>query len=305
MEAKRPFSLDSRVFVEDRSLFGTVGAVLTDQGWVCIDTPADPLEAEGWRQALQAIAPVPIRAVIYTDAGRDRVLGTAVLLGERAGLVVAHHQAFERLKSHGEIGRQQMVDLLINVGLAESAEILTRTPLRLPNLTFSDRLVLRFGSPTLILQSAEGPSKGQIWVHIPEHAVVFVGDTVTLNAHPNVADPEADLERWLEQLKRLRSGRVASRIVPGRGPVVTPEGVAPVADYLKAFLKRVKTLAAAARKVELGPEVNRFLSYFPVPEYERERVQRRLRSALERLLEQYGAKEKTHRETKAKTSKKK
>jgi hypothetical protein len=38
------------------------------------------------------------------------------------------------------------------------------------------------------------------------------------------------------------------------------------------------------------------MAYFPVPEYERERVQRRIRSALERLLELYAAGKKAPKE---------
>ncbi|MCS6964900.1 MBL fold metallo-hydrolase [Thermoflexus sp.] len=285
LEEKLPLSLDARIFVEDQLYFSTVGAVRTERGWVCIDTPADPLHAAWWRQTLKTIAPLPILAVIYTDAGRDRVLGTAILMEERPGLVIAHHQAFDRIKSHGEIGRQQVMDALINVGQSESAELLNRTPLVLPNLTFSDRLILNFGSPVLILEHVDGASPGQIWVRIPEHDVVFVGDTVTLNAHPNLS--EADLERWLEQLRQLHAGRVARRVIPGRGPLVEPKGVSPVLDYLKTLLKRVKTLAGGRRKVELGPLVNEFMAYFPVPEHDRERIQRRIRLSLERLLELY------------------
>lgn len=291
LEEKPPLSLDSRVFVEDRLHFSTVGAVRTDRGWVCIDTPADPLHAAWWRRTLQAIAPMPILAVIYTDGNRDRVLGSAILFEGRPGLVIAHHQTFDRIKGHGEIGRQQMVDTLINLGQSESAEILARTPLILPNLTFSDRMLLNFGGPTLILEHMDGASPGQIWVRIPEHDVVFVGDTVSLNAHPNLS--EADLERWLEQLRRLEAGEVARRVVPGRGPLVDPSGVSPVAEYLKALLKRVKALAGLRRKVELAPIVNEFMAYFPVPEHDRERIQRRIRMAIERLLELYGEGKKT------------
>ncbi len=285
LEEKPPLSLDSRIFIEDRLHFSTVGAVRTDQGWVCIDTPADPSHAIWWRQTLKAIAPLPVLAVIYTDANRDRVLSTAILLEDRPGLVIAHHQTFDRIKSHGEMGRQQVMDWLINMGQSESAELLTRTPLVLPNLTFADRLILHFGSPMLILEHMDGASPGQIWVRIPEHDVVFVGDTVTLNAHPNLS--EADLERWLEQLQQLRAGRVAHHIVPGRGPLVEPEGVSPILHYLKTLLKRVKTLAGSRRKVELGPLVNEFMGYFPVPEHDRERIQRRIRLAIERLLDLY------------------
>ncbi|MBO9362653.1 MAG: MBL fold metallo-hydrolase, partial [Thermoflexus sp.] len=283
MEETRPFLLDSSILVEDRLHFVTVGAVRTERGWICIDTPADPLHAAWWRQTLQSIAPTPILAVIYTDATRDRVMGTPFLLEWKPALIIAHHHVFDRLRGHGEMGRQQLVDLLISIGQTESAEQLVRAPLMLPNLTFSDRLVLKFGAPTVILEHVGGASPGQIWVRIPEHDVVFVGDAVTLSAHPNLG--EADLERWLGQLEQLRAGRVAARIVPGRGPLASPADLAPLLDYLKALMRRIRALAASSRKPELGALINEFMAYFPVPEYERERVQRRIRSALERLLE--------------------
>ena len=294
MEETRPFSLDSRIFVEDRLHFATVGAVRTEQGWICIDTPADPLHAAWWRQALQSIAPMPILAVIYTDATRDRVMGTPFLLEGKPALIIAHHHVFDRLRGHGEMGRQQLIDLLISLGQTESAERLAHAPLMLPNLTFSDRLVLKFGAPAVILEHVDGASPGQIWVRIPEHNVVFVGDTVTLSTHPNLG--EADLERWLEQLEQLRAGRVARHIVPGRGPLASPSDISPLLDYLKALMRRVRALAASSRKPELGALIAEFMAYFPVPEYERERVQRRIRSALERLLELYAAGKKAPKE---------
>lgn len=299
LEGKPSFSLGSRVFVEDRLSFSTVGAVRTERGWVCIDTPADPIHAEQWRQALQAIAPLPIIAVIYTDAGRDRILGSAILLEGKPGLIVAHHQTFDRIRSHGEMGRQQVVDVFIDLGQSDAAERLARTPVLLPNLTFSDRLILRFGSPTLILEHVDGASPGQIWVHIPEHHVVFVGDTVTLNMHPNLG--EAELEQWLEQLERLQAGRVARYVVPGRGPLVEPQGIAPFTDSLKTLLRRVKDLAKSRRRDELPALISEFLESFPVPEYERERIQRRVRISIERLFEAY-VEEKEKKRAKSKKS---
>jgi cyclase len=55
----------------------TVGAVLTREGWVIIDTPPMPSDAQMWRRELAQISNQPIQYLISTDAQRERILGNA------------------------------------------------------------------------------------------------------------------------------------------------------------------------------------------------------------------------------------
>src|SRR5512139_866269 len=78
-----------QIYVETGYALVTVGAVLTEAGWVCIDTPPYPRDARAWKAALQAISPLPFKYVINTDHHRDRILGNALF----EGMVVAQEHA--------------------------------------------------------------------------------------------------------------------------------------------------------------------------------------------------------------------
>ncbi len=277
--------LTPHVFVESGYRGCTVGAILTPQGIVCVDTPLLPADARHWRARLAGLSDQPIVYTIYTDGHRDRVLGQQWL----GGMVVAHEATWEKLRSYGDAMRQQVVEFLMHHGAPEAAEELSRhLQLALPQLTANHDgvLTLHLGKPQIVVRPVGGATPGSVWVELPDQGVVFAGDVVTQRTHPFMS--EASTLQWLERLAELRDANYfATKIVPGRGGSYRRADTQKVTDYLTDMRARVRKIMTERRgkfdSAELLPE---FLNRFPIPNDEHERVQRRIRTGLERVYEE-------------------
>jgi glyoxylase-like metal-dependent hydrolase (beta-lactamase superfamily II) len=277
--------LTPHVYVESGYRGCTVGAILTPQGVVCVDTPLLPADARSWRSQLATLTDLPILYTLYTDGHRDRVLGQQWL----GGLVVAHEATWEKLRSYGDAMRQQVVEFLSHHNAIEAAEELARhLQLGLPSLTVSDggSLTLHLGKPQIVIRPVGGATPGSVWVELPDQAVVFTGDLVTTSTHPFMS--EAHTAKWLERLSELRDPNYfATKMVPGRGGGYKRSDTQKVVDYLTEMRKRVREMMTERRgkfdPAELLPE---FIDRFPIPGDEHERVQRRIRTGLEKVYEE-------------------
>jgi glyoxylase-like metal-dependent hydrolase (beta-lactamase superfamily II) len=277
--------LTPQVFVESGYRGCTVGAIVTPIGVVCVDTPLLPAEARHWRARLAELTRQPIAYTIYTDGHRDRVLGQQWL----GGMVVAHEAAWEKLRSYGDAMRQQVIEFLLHHGAPEAAEELSRhLQLGLPQLTVSNggTLTLQVGKPKIVVRPVGGATPGSLWVELPDQGVVFTGDVVTQSTHPFMS--EATTTIWLERLAELRDANYfATKIVPGRGHGYRRADTQRMTNYLGEMRRRVRQLMTERRSkfdaAELLPE---FLGWFPIPNDEHERVQRRIRAGLERVAEE-------------------
>ncbi len=277
--------LTPQVVVESGYRGCTVGAIVTPSGVVCVDTPLLPSDARHWRARLAGLSNQPIVYTIYTDGHRDRVLGQQWL----GGMVVAHEATWEKLRSYGDAMRQQVVEFLTHHGAPEAAEELSRhLQLGLPQLTVSDGgvLTLHLGKPKIVVRPVGGATPGSVWVELPDQGVVFAGDVVTQRTHPFMS--EASTAHWLERLAELRDPNYfATKIVPGRGGGYRRADTQKVVDYLTDMRARVRKIMTERRgKFDAAELLPAFLDRFPIPNDEHERVQRRIRTGLERVYEE-------------------
>jgi cyclase len=280
--------LTPQVFVESGYRGCTVGAIVTPLGIVCVDTPLLPADARRWRARLAELSSQPIVYTIYTDGHRDRVLGQQWLGGQ----VVAHEATWEKLRSYGDAMRQQVIEFLTHHGTPEAAEELSRhLQLGLPQLTVSNggALTLHLGKPKIVVRPVGGATPGSLWVELPDQNVVFAGDVVTQSTHPFMS--EANTMVWLERLAELREPNYfATKIVPGRGGGYKRADTQKAIHYLADMRARVRQIMTERRGKFEAPElVPEFLNRFPIPDDEHERVQRRVRTGLERVYEELKA----------------
>jgi glyoxylase-like metal-dependent hydrolase (beta-lactamase superfamily II) len=277
--------LTPHVFVEPGFRGTTVGVILTPQGAVCVDTPLQPVDARRWREQIAALTPLPVLYTIYTDGHRDRVLGQQWLGGQ----IVAHEATWEKLRSYGDAMRQQAVEFLAHHGAPAAAEELARfLKLGLPQLTLGNgsRLILHIDKPRIMIRAVGGATPGSLWVELPDQGVVFTGDLVTQNTHPFMS--EAITALWLERLAELQAeGYFAAKIVPGRGNNYKRTDVHKTQGYLTDMRTRIRALMTERRgKIDPAELLPEFVSRYPTPSGEHERVQRRVRTGLERVYEE-------------------
>jgi cyclase len=286
--------LSPNVYVETGYRGSTVGAIITPIGVICVDTPLLPADARHWRQQIAQLTKQPIAYLIYTDGHRDRVLGHQWL----GGLPVAHETTWEKMRSYGDALRQQVVEYLTHHGAPEAAsEISQHLQLGLPQITVSDSgtVTLHMAKPRVTIRPVGGANSGSVWVELPDQGIVFAGDLVTLNTHPFMSESTSAV--WLERLAELRDpDYFATKIVPGRGTTFRRTDSQKVTDYLTDMRTQMRQMLTARRgkfdAAELAPN---FIDRFPSPADEHERVQRRVRTGLERVAEEIKAEKRRRR----------
>ncbi|MFN8597672.1 MAG: hypothetical protein U0559_16000 [Anaerolineae bacterium] len=286
--------LTPNVYVETGYRGSTVGAILTPIGVICVDSPLLPADARHWRQQIAQLTHQPIVYLIYTDGHRDRVLGHQWL----GGMPVAHEATWEKMRSYGDALRQQVVEFLSHHGAPEAAdEIARQLQLGLPHLTVSDNgsLTLHTAKPRVIVRPVGGANTGSVWVELPDQGVIFTGDLVTLNTHPFMA--EANTAAWLKRLAELGDANsVYTKIVPGRGSSFRRTDMQKVTDYLTDMRVQVRKMLVERRgKFDAAELMPQFLDRFPIPAGETERVQRRIKTGLEKVTEELKAEKKSRR----------
>ena len=113
--------------------------------------------------------------------------------------------------------------------LADAASI-QLTP---PNRTFEEKLPFPGQREACLRTFGSGHTESDAVLHLPHEGLLFAGDLIVVGTHPNLTS--GDPEHWLtvlEEIERLRP----ERIVPGHGPVASPEAIESVRDYLRTLL---------------------------------------------------------------------
>ena len=258
----------------------TVGAVLTDEGVICIDTPTRPVDARRWRQKLAQLSKAPIRYVINLDHHRDRITGNQWFEAP----ILAHDLTAERVRALSDQMKGGFAEAGADVDLVSVSD-LNGVRLIPPQVTISDRLLLLKGGVEIHLVHRPGSTAGAIWVEFPREQVVFVGDAVASRVPPFMQD--ANLDQWLEALAGLQKVKYPARhIIPGRGGPLAKKSIKPAADFLKLVRRKVEALARANKsRAAAAALAEDLLDYFTVPLTLREHYTRRLRSGLEHVYD--------------------
>ena len=269
------------IFVETGYRRVTVGAILTDDGFVLIDTPPYPEDAWHWRERLATIADRPVLAIILTDGHRDRLLGNS-WFGTR--VIVAHEDTLNRASNLPPTFLDSAIDALATDVVER--EQLAGVRLMVPGVGFSHRMQLRYGGWEIPLLSMPGPMSGSLWVHLPEQRILFAGDSISIGEPPYISSSRT--KDWLESLTVLRRSRFpADQIVTGRGPVVDKSATEETSNYLRLARRRVQSLYRAGRpRADTTTIVPELLALFPHDPEDTDALQKRIKSGLDRIYEE-------------------
>jgi cyclase len=272
------------VYIETSFRRVNVGAILTHAGFVLIDTPPYPEDALIWRNRLVEHSNQPILAIVNTDCHVDRILGNGWF---DARVIVAHDDTIARLENLPSSFLDSAIDTLAHNFVERSS--FSGAQLKIPTVGFTYRMHLRYGGRNIPLLAMPGPTTGNLWVHLPEQRIVFVGDSVIADQHPYISS--SSTKSWLDGLTILRRSRFAADwIVPGRGPLVGKEATEPVSNYLRLARRRVQSLYRAGRpRADTSTLVPELLELFPYHESDLEQIQRRIKAGLDRIYEEIKA----------------
>jgi glyoxylase-like metal-dependent hydrolase (beta-lactamase superfamily II) len=159
-----------------------------------------------------------------------------------------------------------------------------------PEISFDDSLTLICGSREIELLGRPSASTGSAWVIFPEDQVLFAGDTIVVGVHPYMEDCIS--KAWLDALNEIRRRFEGWHIVPGRGPLTNISATEPVSEYVRVARRRVASLHRAGRpRSETASLLGELLEMFPVPQNQREAIQRRTKMGLDTIYDEYKASE--------------
>ena len=270
------------IYVESGFMGVTVGAIVTAEGIICIDTPTSPADARRWRLKLAQLSDKPVQFIINLDHHRDRVLGNPWFEAP----VVAYALTYERVRLFPESFKGGFSEAGADADLAPDLAGVRVVP---PQLTFTDRMTLVKGGHEIHLVHRPGVTPGALWVELPAQQIVFTGDAVTDGLPPFMQD--ANLAAWLGNLAELQKKKFPARVVvPGRGAPTDKEGVKAVEDFLKVVRRKMESLVRTRKtRSDAAALAEDLLEYFTVSNALREHYTRRLRAGLEHVYDTLAA----------------
>jgi cyclase len=269
------------VSYEDAYCSGNVGLVMTNEGAVLIDSPMLPKEAWEWLRKITAIARKGIAMLISTDYKVERVLGNCFF---PATVNIAHQLAWAELQRYDEPFLQRYISHYKDCD-AGTVSDLTKARVVLPELTLTADMTVYKGGRTFRLIYAGGHTPASIMVHLPEERVLFSGDVVVNGEHPSLA--QANSMRWLHALEIIRNLDNLNVIVPGRGQPCDLATTEVLSNYINQMREQVYQCYTDGYTRRETVDRVRMHAFFPVASGKREEAERRIRSSVERVYDEF------------------
>ncbi len=231
------------VFTSELYAQVTAGAIVTNEGTVVIDTLPFPRETREMIDFLRGESKRGIRYVIDTHHHADHVYGN--YLFEEAD-IISGERCREVMRKSGEKNLAEA-----KAQTPELAEVV----LRLPNLTFPDKMTLHLGDRVMRLMPLLGHSQDGIGVYVEGEKILFAGDAVMPLPYIFWGD-RVTLQDTLRTIKEMN----LENIVQGHGEVLLKGEINETLDasiaYLDCIFEKVKAkLATRTSKERLINEI--------------------------------------------------
>jgi glyoxylase-like metal-dependent hydrolase (beta-lactamase superfamily II) len=220
------------------SFGANAGIIIGKDGVVVVDTMTSAKEAQRFIKDIRSITDKQIKYVVNTHHHLDHSLGNSEFM-KLGAVVIAQEDCRKEA--------QKDVDTILKraLGYGFTAEALEGTAVVLPTLTFTDKVTIELGDRTVEL-IYPGPSHtaGSSFVLVPDVKVLFAGDALFTNFHPNIRD--ADVDGWIKSLDKIAALDV-QKIIPGHGPISGKQDIADMKQYLIVFDTKAKELSAKSQ----------------------------------------------------------
>lgn len=229
------------IYVFQSELYAQVnaGAIVTDEGTVVIDTLPFPRETREMVEFLreESRSKRGIRYVINTHYHADHVYGN-YLFPEAD--IISSERCREVLRKSGEKSLNEA---------RQSNPELAEVVLRLPNLTFPDKMTLHLGDRVLRLMPLPGHTLDGIGIYVEGEKILFSGDAMMTLPHIYWGDRET-LINTLNLIKEMN----VENIVQGHGDVLLKgeidESIENAIAYLNCIYERVRAKVATRTSKE-------------------------------------------------------
>lgn len=215
------------VFTSEAYAQVTAGAIITSEGAIVIDTLPFPRETREMIDFLNGETSRGIRYVINTHHHADHVYGNYLF---KDADIVSGDRCREVMRKSGEK----------NLAEAKSqTPELAEVHLRLPNITFPDKMSLFLGDRVMRLIALPGHTADGIGVYVEGDKILFAGDAVMPLPYIFWGD-RAVMQETLRTIQQLN----IESIVQGHGDVLLKgeidETLESSITYLECIMEKVK-----------------------------------------------------------------
>ena len=197
----------------------------------------DPINADAakWLKAeLAQRFQQPVRYLVYSHDHADHISGGEVFAD--TAIVVAHQNA--RATIIGE-----------------------KRPTAVPQVTFSDRMVIELGGTVAELTYVgKNHSDNSLVLRFPRERILFAVDFIPVNSYSFRDFPDAYMPEWIESLQRVEMMDF-DVLAPGHGPLGTKANVIMFREYLQDL--RVEVV----RYTREGKSVDEMKQLITLPKY--------------------------------------
>jgi cyclase len=223
------------------SFAANAGIIIGKDGILVVDTLISAKEARRFIADIRKVSSQPIRFVVDTHYHLDHAFGNAEF-AKAGGIIIAHEADRKNLAEKGESTLKSAKEF----GLSE--DDIRGTQIALPALTFTDRMSVYLGSEKVeLIYLCPSHTKGSVMVYLPGSKVLFTGDILFTDFHPYMG--EGDLTGWIKNLDYILSLNVET-IIPGHGPISGKKDVEQMKEYLVAFDRKARDLAAKSEDAD-------------------------------------------------------
>ena len=213
------------------------GFLTGPQGVISIDSCATQRRTQAYLDAIAAVTPAPVRALVNTHHHGDHTFGNCLF---PAAAIIAHENARTEAIAFGPPRDLPFWD-------GPDWGDLTLDP---PFVTFADQVTVHAGDLRAQVRyvgtAAHTTNDSIVW--LPERSVLFCGDLIFNGGTPFLL--MGSVAGAIEVLENVVRPLGARTIVPGHGPVF--EGAGPI-DATLDYLRFVTDVAARGRQAGLSP----------------------------------------------------
>lgn len=225
------------IYVESNYPPYNLALITTDKGPLVVDIPPRPSHAWAWQHQVETFAGKP-RYVVITDASAERQVAAALWDVP----IIASAVTLRTIAAYDDRSWRDVIQPFVALYPVEAGELAVAKPHR-PTLAFDDRFLLYGRALPMEFETVAGAAPGSLWITIPEHNLLFAGDTVVVNEPPPLLHTP-DSKAWLNTLGALAHRSTIHRIVPGRGKaIIHRQEIEPLREFLRVMRRTARTLA--------------------------------------------------------------
>jgi glyoxylase-like metal-dependent hydrolase (beta-lactamase superfamily II) len=225
------------------------GFIVGTSGVTVIDTGSSYRYGRAMMEAIRTVTPLPVQLVVITHQAPEFVFGAAAF--RDAGVpILAQEKAAQLIRERCHI-------CLANLRKTLGEDEMAGSRVTVPDRTVSGTTEIESGGRKIhLLYFGTASTPGDLAVLDTDSGVLFSGGIVSNGRIPELRNEQ--IPGWLAALEHLRALDL-TRVVPGFGPPMKPDGIMQTGVYLreldaavKAAYKRGDGLTEAMHGVQLA-----------------------------------------------------